>query len=282
MGLKEQLNFGANLLKRELLSFTITGSQPVYSGSFDLGRTFALTNVKSTTPCRIRLYGNEYSRDELNEKIRPYVSQSIPQDIALIADINLDTLEAYNLYPVLFGANLDNVISDTIYYTIDSSSAAPMIGTNTIQFNRFIMEDGSVVGSPGVITRQTVLITGSIAPGEMFSGSITTPKTYLLLQVIPNVSPIRVRLYADSSYRDNITEKNRPINIEPISSSGLISDMYMSSTTTASLTPILLGRNSNDVLNNTLFASSVTYYTITNDSFASDVSASLHLFSLED
>lgn len=282
MGLKEQLNAGANLLKREPLQFFITGSQPVYTGSLDLGRTFVLTSIQSTTPCRIRLYGNQYSRNEINELARPYISQSIPQDIALIADINFDALGIFNFYPPLFGANLENAVTETIYYTIDSSSIAPIVGTNTIQFNRFVMEDKSVVGLPGVSTRETVLITGSVAPGNMFSGSITTPKTYLLLQATPSTSPIRVRLYSDSSYRDDTTEKNRPFSTEPISSSGLITDMYMDTTATASLTPILLGRNANDTLYNSAYASSITYYTITNESVASDVSASLYLFSLED
>jgi hypothetical protein len=42
-----------------------------------------------------------------------------------------------------------------------------------------------------------------------------------------------------------------------------------------------MGRNANDLLGNTT-AVPVTYYTLTNGSGASDVSASLYTFSLED
>jgi hypothetical protein len=278
MGLKEQLNAGATSLKREPLSIISTVTQPVYSGSLNLGRTFTITSVQSAIPCRIRLYGDAYSRDEPSEKTRPFISQSIPQDISLITDINLDTTEVFHLHPPVFGANLDNSVSEMIYYTVNTD----VISANTITFNRFIMEDSLVANLPNIITRKKTAITGSVSPGGMFSGSISTPKTYLLLQLVPNVSPVRVRLYAGETYRDNITEKNRPFTTEPSSSSGLIADMYIDTTATASLTPIILGRNINDILFNSALASSVTYYTVTNLSGASDVSASLHMFSLED
>lgn len=282
MGLKEQLNAGSAALKRDTVSLTVTGSRARYTGSFDMGRTFVLLEAQTTTPCRVRLYGNAYSRNEVNELARPFISYSaIAQDIALIADINLDTTEVFTLSPILFGANLDNPVSSSIYYTIDTGSISPFTGTNTIRFNRFIVEDPLVAPLPGITTRQQFIVSGSIPSGSHITGSIPTPRTYLLLQVTPNTSPIRLRLYSSQSFRDPITEISRSFDVEPSSSAGIIADMYLDVTTTSSLSPILLGRNANDMLG-TVIASPVTYYTLTNAAGTSDVSASLYTFSLED
>jgi hypothetical protein len=282
MGLREQLNAGSTVIKRDTTFITVSNSSARYTGSFDMGNTFILLDAQTTTPCRVRLYGNAYSRNEPNELIRPFVSYSaIGQDIALIADINLDNTSIFNLTPVLFGANLDNPVSSSIYYTVDTGSLFPFNGTNIIKFNRFILEDPAVSNLSGVITRQRFIISGSIPSGSHITGSIPTPKTYLLLQTVPSTSPIRLRLYASQSYRDISTEISRSFETEPSSSAGILADIYLSVTSTASLSPILMGRNAND-LSGTSAAGSVTYYTLTNGSGTSNVSASLYLFSLED
>jgi hypothetical protein len=282
MGLKEQLNAGSTALKRDTIVLTVTGSKPQFTGSFDMGRTFVLLKAQTTTPCRVRLYGNAYSRNEVNELSRPFISQStIGPDIALITDINLDTTEIFNLTPFLFGANLDNPVSSSIYYTIDTGSTFPFTNTNTINFNRFILEDPSVANLSGITTRQTFVVSGSLSSGSSVTGSIPTPRTYLLLQVTSNTSPMRLRLYASESYRDVVAEVSRSFETEPSSSSGIIADLYLDVTTTSSLTPILLGRNANDLLGTTI-ANPITYYRLTNGSGTTDISASLHTFSLED
>lgn len=281
MGLREQLNAGATALIRQKISVNITGSLPRYTGSIDIGRTFILLNAQTSTPCRIRLYGNSASRNDGTELIRPYNSQSIPSDISLVADINLDNTSIFNLTPALFGANLDNPIQNAIYYTIDTSSITPFSGTNLISFTRFILEDPSVVSSPSVTTRETFIISGSMPSGSSVTGSIPTPRTYLLLQAIPNASPIRLRLYASQSYMDSVAEASRSMYVEPSSSAGVILDAYLDATTTASFTPIVLGRNVDDLTEKTT-ATSNTYYRLTNASVASDISASLYMFSIED
>ena len=203
------------------------------------------------------------------------------QDIALISDIFLDNTSIFHLNPALFGANLDKPVSSSIYYTVDTGSVTPFTGINSINFVRFIVEDPLISNLPGITTRQTFLISGSLASGSSITGSIPTPRTYLLLQVTPNTSPIRLRLYASQSYRDIPTEYSRSFDTEPSSSSGILADLYLDVTSTASLSPIIMGRNANDLLGNTT-AAPVTYYTLTNGSGASDVSASLYTFSLED
>jgi len=175
----------------------------------------------------------------------------------------------------MFGANLDNPIQTAIYYTVDQTSGS-LSGSNTISFTRFTLEDPTVVNLPSVVTRETLLITSSISTGQSITGSISTPKTYLLLQAIPDTSPVRLRLYSDASYRDDPNEVSRTFGVEPVSMSGLIADLYMDVTETSSLTPVILGRNMETS------PISTTYFNLTNDSVASAVNASLIVFSLED
>lgn len=274
MGLKEQLAAGASL-KRSNVGINIAGSYQLYSGSFPLGKTFIITSARSSIPCRIRLYGDSGSRNNAEEITRPYISQSISGSISLIADINLTDTSTLQLYPPLFGANLDTPVSASVYYSITSSSVQ-LSGTNTITINRFLLEDPNASTYPGVTTREHYLITGSVPIGTSISGSIETPKTYLLLQVIPNTSPIRLRLYTDATYRDNPAEKSRTFGVEPSASSGIIADMYIDTTETSSFTPVVLGRNMETP------PTSSTYYTLTNNGLISGVTASLYLFSLED
>lgn len=274
MGLKEQLDAGA-ALKRDTIGFTISGSTNLYSGSFALGKTFILINARASAPCRIRLYGDQASSITPSELIRPYISQSISGSISLIADINLTDTSVIQLYPPLFGVNLDTPVSPNIYYTVVSNSV-DLAGINNVGFSRFLMEDPNASSYQDVTTRGKYIITGSIPSGNSISGSIETPRTYLLLQVVPNTNPIRLRLYTDESYRDNTAEKARAFNVEPSASSGIIADMYIDATETSSFTPIILGRNMQDPPLPT------TYYTLTNDSVVTNVSASLYLFSLED
>ena len=275
MGLKEQLNAGATVLQRQKVSFGITGNLSQYTGSVDLNRTFILTDVQSSVPCRVRLYGNASSRNDPTELARPYASQSIPASIALITDITLTDTTLFNFAPPVFGANLDNPIQTAIYYTVDQTSGS-LSGSNTISFTRFTLEDPTVVNLPSVVTRETLLITSSISTGQSITGSISTPKTYLLLQAIPDTSPVRLRLYSDASYLDNPNEISRTFGVEPVSMSGLIADLYMDVTETSSLTPVILGRNMETS------PISTTYFNLTNDSVASAVNASLIVFSLED
>lgn len=275
MGLKEQLSAGATALLRQTIATVVTGSLPRYTGSISLGRTFVLTNVQSTEPCRLRLYSNAASRDNVGELARPYNSQSVSGSTALIADINLTDSTLFHFAPPLFGANLDNPIQTSVYYTIDTGSV-PFSGSNTISLTRFVLEDGNIVSSPGVVTRENLIINQTVSTGQTITGSFVTPKTYLLLQAVPNISPIRLRLYANSTYRDDLGEFNRAFGVEPSASSGIITDMNLDITETSSFTPVLLGRNMD------ASPASTTYYTLTNNAGASSVTVSLIVFSLED
>lgn len=285
MGLKQQILAGAAALKRENISIPILSSNVQYTGSIDMGRVFSITAIQSSKRCRIRFYTDSGSRNDGTELVRPFISQSIPSSIGLITDINLTDESLFILTPPMFGVNLDNPIKSSIYYTIDSSSGFNLNAGDSVNVTRFLMEDPAVSNLAGVTTHQTLIISASaLASGSHRTGSISSPRTYLLYAVEPTVAPIRLRLYTSQSFRDDVTEISRSFGTEPASGSGLISDFYMEDVAKTPMTPILIGRNDEDLVSPELLTpSQTTYYTITNGSGAvSTISASVYLFSLED
>ena len=287
MGLKEQLNAGSTTLVRDNVIVSVTGNTPQYTGSVNLGGTFTLISTISSIPCRIRLYGNSGSRNDGTELARPFDSQStIASNIALIADINLTDTNIFNLYPPIFGTALDIANTNSVYYTVDTGSANPFSGsTTTIIFNRFLLEDTSIANLPGVNTREVLYVSASaLISNAIVTGSFQSPRTYLLYNVQPNFSTARLRLYATSDSRDNITELARTFATEPNSGSGLIADMLLDATQSFPIAPVLVGRNDND---QTAFgsvpASPETYYTLTNLSAGTiNAEVTMSVFSFED
>jgi hypothetical protein len=284
MGLRQQIVAGATALKRDTITIPITNSKVQYTGSITMGRVFALTAIQGSKRCRVRLYTDAASRNDGTELTRPFISQSVPSSIGLIADINLTDEALFRLAPPVFGVNLDNPISSSIYYTIDSSSGFNLNSGDAINVTRFLMEDTAVSNLAGVTTHQTLIISASaLASGSHRTGSISSPRTYLVYAVEPTVAPIRLRLYTSQSFRDDVTEISRSFGTEPAQNSGLISDFYMEDVAKTPMTPILVGRNDEDLTNPALLtADQTTYYTITNGSGTGTFSASVYLFSLED
>lgn len=283
MGLREQILAGATNLKREIVNIIVGTPSPQITGSIELGRSTVLTSIQATVRCRVRLYGDSGSRNNTSELSRPFNSQSIDSAISLITDINLNTETLFRLTPPLFALNLDNPVSSNVYYTIDTGSAFPLTAADRISITRFSMEDASVANLAGVNTRQILTLnSATISSGSTVTGSITSPKTYLLYKVQPNASPMRLRLYTSASYRDNPAEVSRSFTTEPASGSGLIADLNIADSTAMPLSPIVVGRNDNDLVNNLISPTSETYYSLTNGAATSTVSASLFVFSLED
>ena len=286
MGLKEQLNAGASALVRNDISVSFTSVQPQYTGSVDLGGTFTLISVVSTTPCRIRLYGDSGSRNDGTELVRPFDSQSsVASTTALIADIILTDTNKFNLYPPVFGTALSIANTTAVYYTIDERNGYPLSDQNTIIFNRFLLEDTRISNLPGVNTREILYTpTTSLVPNASVTGSFVSPRTYILYTVEPNFSTARLRLYTTAQSRDNTTELSRVFATEPNSGSGLIADLLLDATEAVPITPLLVGRNDNDQgLFGYIPATQETYYTLTNLSVATlPAAVTMSIFSLED
>lgn len=282
MGLREIIREGSQKIKREKISFSIPTATNRYTSSLELGSAFILTAIQSTKNCRLRLYGDSGSRNDINELARPFISQSISSSISLIVDIDINDTEPFYLTPAIFGVNLDNPAKSNIYYTIQSSSAGQLSSGDSISITRILIEDLDI---PTIDNRQIMIISASSLPsGSTVTGSIGSPKTYLLYKVKPTVVPTRLRLYTKQNYRDITTELSRSFGTSPTSASGLIADIYMEDLTETPMVPILLGRNDYDMNSFTIIDPlAETYYTLTHgDSMSTVVSASLHVYSLED
>jgi len=279
MGLREQIQAGAEL-KRAVVTSAIDPGNSRFTGSIDLGAFFMIISSQVTTPSRLRIYGNASSRDDATELARPFESQSIPSDISLITDIKLENSSRFRLHPPLFGANLDNPVSPTVYYTVDTLSGSPFSSGNRITITRFLLEDRSIDLS-GISTREVIEISGSISANDHIFGEVESPKTYLIYKLVPDTSDLRIRLYTREEFRDVSAEINRSFATEPSSGSGLIADILVDSLVTSSFTPIILGRNGDDLTGAS--PEPITYYTLSNITASPlTTTASLYVFSLED
>ena len=281
MGIKEYIIAGSERIKREKVAISLSNSDQQQSGSIVLGSAVTITEIQSTKACRFRLYGHTSGRDDAGEKIRPFVSQSVSSSVGLIIDTDITNISPFTINPAIFGTNLDNPVSSTLYYTVESGSGGSLTAGDTITITRLLMED---LNYPSINNRKTLVTSGSgLSSGSSITGSIQSPKTYLLYKVEPTAVPLRLRLYTAASYRDDATEIARPFSTEPNSGSGLIADIFMEDLAATPMVPIVVGRNDDD---NNDFAitepNSTTYFRLTNGSATTTVSASLYVYSLED
>lgn len=283
MGIREYIQNNSELIKRDTTTFQLSTSDNRQSGSVTLGSAVLLTELQSTGNCRVRLYGNAASRDDVNEKTRPFVSQSVSSSIALILDVDIVSQEKFQLTPPVFGFNIDSPVSNTIYYTVESSSGTPLSPGQSISFTKLLLEDLSI---PAVNNRSTLVVSASsLSAGTYVTGSIQSPRTYLLYRVLPTQVPLRLRLYTTAVSRSNAAELTRPFLTEPSSGSGLIADIYMEDLANTPMVPVVIGRNDNDVNDFGITTpDKETYFTLDNVSGGTMavVSASLQVYSLED
>lgn len=283
MGIKEYISAGSDAIKRESVTINLSTSDQRQSGSISLGSGVAITEIQSNSKCRVRLYGDATSRSDVNEINRPFVSQSVSQSISLIVDADIDNQQIFRLTPPLFGFNLDNPVSNLLYYTIESSSGGAIGSSTSVTITKLLVEDLNI---SAVNNRDTLVVSASaLAAGNYTTGTIQSPRSYLLYRVLPTQVPLRLRLYTRQNYRDNAAEIARPFTTEPNSGSGLIADIYMEDLVTSSMVPIVVGRNDNDENDFSITVpDQETYFTLNNVSggLMATVSASLYVYSLED
>jgi len=283
MGIKEYITAGSEKIKREPVTINLSTTNQQQTGSVSVGSAIAITEIQSNTACRVRLYGDINSRNNTVELARPFVSQSVSSSISLILDADINNQQIFNLTPPLFGLNLDNPVTDTLYYTIESSSGGQLSTTSNVKITRLLIED---LNLPQVDNRDTLVVSASaLSAGNYVTGTIRSPRTYLLYKVLPTMVPLRLRLYTSQSYRDDATEISRPFSTEPNSGSGIIADIYMEDLAGTPMVPIVIGRNdsdANDFAN--VNATQETHFTLNNVSGGTMaiVSASLSVYSLED
>jgi hypothetical protein len=286
MGLKEQLKAGASL-KRNTISFI----DLVGSGSVSLGSGYAILNVQTSIPCRLRLYDSQASRDNAGEIIRPLGDTNISSSVALIGDFSMSSAGTYTVDPILYG--LPDT-ADTFYRVIPSGP--------TITITSFLFDDGNYPPTPNTFytldnKRTLPEITGSLTSGSVFSGTIADsdiPKTYLLVSASLSTAAqhVRLRLYSTGSSISDAAELVRPFASEPQSSVQLIADMILSSSQVTYFSPKIVGANLETMGSNLILlrgdqtaiaGKNELYYVLENKlTGASNVTASVHVYSLED
>lgn len=294
MGLAEQLRAGGNL-ERQTTTFT---TNAVGSGSVDLNSSYVILSINTNQPCRIRLYENSASRDDSTETSRNFGDTNISGSIALVGDFSMSLAGTYTTDPVLYAVTEANSLT---YYRIEPASS------QEITISTFTLEDKNVpptVGTPYTVDNRRTLpdITGSLASGSLITGTLDTtniPITYLLVSASvtgpsasPNTGVARLRLYHNTSSFSDVGEVSRSFDTEPSESSYLVSDMIISGGSYTYFVPKIVGANlstiTNDltqmVNNQTLIdANAEIYYILQNmESTATDLTASVHVFSLED
>lgn len=239
MGLKEHLNAGANLNRGSINIVDVTGA-----GTVALGGTYGILSIQTNQPCRLRLYDNQSSRDNATETNRAFNgTTNVSSSIALVGDFSMSAANTFTIDPMIFGHPHDG---QNTYYRAEPAGAQ-------ITINRYLLENFTVQPDPNspynVNNRRAITITPTASLNALqiygdYIDSITIPKTYLLISAsLSNASVARLRLYSTPDALNDTTEKNRTFSVEPSESVHLISDVYLTGSSTVYFTPKVIGAN---------------------------------------
>ena len=285
MGLKEHLQAGA-VLDRKAVPLAV---DPVLgSGSIEIGSAYLLYTIQTDTGCRLRLYDNSSSLNDVTEQARVFGDTNIPDSIALISDYTMSA-GIFTVDPVVYGV-CESPVDRLTYYKIDNASTPP-----NIVFNRYLLEDSTVDTDSRVILPpiQHELFPGQLASSSLFD--LNMPRTYLFVSAsVSNTSaPIRVRMYNTRGILTSSVEKMRPYGTEALTTTLLI-DAVLTGSQTTYFVPKIIGANLQNmgsditrIRNNfgALAGKNEMYYIVENLAPVgptASVTASFHVFSLED
>jgi hypothetical protein len=280
MGLAEQIRAGA-VLARE----TITVNAPSETGVASFGSAYAILDIFADKPCRIRLYDNEASRDNVGEIARPFGNTNISASVALVSDFIISGSGRQYVDPVVYSV-VDNYDTPLTYYRI-TETTLPVVFSVT----RYLLEDNTI--SPS--NRTTISVTDTITSGAFASGTIDpSPRTFLLVSasLATTTKPARLRLYSKLDAINNTAEKNRTFDQPASASAFLIVDAILTGSEITYFSPKIIGANLNTMgtdLNITresnilIEGDAEIYYILQNlDASTQTIAVSLHTYSLED
>lgn len=273
MGLIQQIEDGTKF-KRVNTTITKFGGDFTESGSTyrqAFGGAFILLKVSANEPCRIRLYSDESSMT--TDAPRAIGNFNISESVGLIADINLDTTLSLTFDPPIIG----NTFSDgNTYYNISGSQAETAVTFTTYPIGE--IGDSSTDRSTIVIRESNISNTGY---GK--SGSLTTPKSFLILSASASTSQSRLRLYSTTVNNVPQTEIIRTFDTASVSGSKLIADFIFDSASFGyKLVPILEAYTWKD--NQYTLGTGQVGYILQNISSTPTINttASLYIYSTED
>lgn len=263
MGLLNQIQSGAKFTRQTV---SITNS-PVSSSTTTFGSSYVLLNVTVDNQARIRLYSD--SASVAIDDSRPTSSLNFSASVGL----TLDTFIEESTYP--YTLNFDPPIiattfsGSTTWYNISGSNV-------TSTFTYYPIESTYA-------TRESMSFYAESLPiGTDVRGTITSPKSFLILSASANTTETRLRLYSRAITSVPTTEINRSFGTEPSDGSTLTTDMVFDSASYAyKLSPILEAYN----LETYTVGNNYVGYILQNISTTvnkSAVTASLYIYSLED
>lgn len=288
MGLAEYLKLGASLQRQT----TTLQTSPSGSGSVSLGSAYVLLSITTSQPCRLRLYDSQASRDNTIESIRPFGITNISESIALIGDFSMSAADTYTIDPALYGV-IQSASTNLTHYRINNTASGQF---PSITFNTYLLENSSISTEN---RRSLPFVTASLSGSQLITGTISStiiPQTYLLVSasVSGSNTRARLRLYSTSASLSNTTEINRPFVSESSQNTNLIVDAILSGSETTFFVPKIIGANLKNITTNLNEIKNVTdkimgenaiYYilqNVTSSATVMPVTASLHVFSLEE
>jgi hypothetical protein len=281
MGLKEYIKLGAKLTRDSIsIQTNVTGS-----GSVELGSAYILLSIQTTLPCRVRLYDNSQSLQDVTETNRVFGNTNIAASTALIGDFTMSA-GTYTIDPVVYGV-VNPANTKLTYYRINNTGSGQY---PALTFARYLLEDAAISTGSRV---SLPAITGSLTVGQIISGSISNiqiPKTYLLVSASLNAvsSSARIRLYSTSGSINDTVEKNRAFVTESQMNTLLV-DAIITGSETTQFIPKIIGANLADMgtVLNTLTVpagNNELYYIFQSMAItggAQNMTASIHVLSVE-
>jgi hypothetical protein len=264
MGIFELAQSGSDL-SRQTLSITTTA--PIGSGSvvgFDY--SYILLNVSADAPCRVRLYSD--SSSVALDELRVSSSFDLNPATGLILDAGLDTSPLnLNFDPPIIGTTFPG---GQTWYHISSSAA------QTVRFTFYPIEFNTS-------SRQVISITGSglLPDTGGTTGTVSSPKSFLILSASASSSGSRLRLYSRDISLVPFSERIRPFGSQSLAGSSLIVDMaFDSSSFEYKLVPTLEAYNLTAYENGSNFVGYILQNISSSPSL--NVTASVYIYPIED
>jgi hypothetical protein len=230
MGLAEQLREGA-ILERKNIPFSGTTI-----GSAFFGATYAILDIEVDTPCRIRFYDDQSSRDDSTEISREFGDSTSTTDIGLIADVSMSVAGKYTMDPVLYGVPADT--TDHLTYFRITESSGTVNGSLTV----YPLEDENIIADEEndfykISNRKTLQLSG-------INDRLTVvPRTYLMISASADEN-CRLRIYADTISRDDSVEITRTFSEAVMDPNiKIIADMDLVSGEVTKFYPKIVGAN---------------------------------------
>jgi hypothetical protein len=266
MGFKELIGSGQFTTNRVTVPIPDNGSGTTQNAVSGLGSTYVLLGISAANECRVRLYSTSQSV--------ALDAPRAPLDFVIDPEVGLN-LEAY-----MSGSSLS--------FTFDP----PILATSFDGSNTWFNISSSVGSPPNVqilahplefqnIVRAELPISRSVTTGTAVSGSVTTPKSFLILSGSATAVS-RLRLYSTDLINVPSGERTRDFGVQPPSGSKLIADlMFDSASFSYKINPVLEAYTW-DGVEYTSGTGTVHYILENRAGGTLPVTASLHILSLED